>query len=163
MADELRKIVIEIKTTDEETQEQKLAVKPTDSSGKVKRTEKKSLESILLNQAYNQAKSLVSQSINSSLNRYYNMKEDYMRENAVNTFKTIVGKTSSFATTVAGGFALGNVAGAVISGTGWVVNEAINIDNTWKDTYAEINATNYNKTFTKQRLGLVDSGRGTEN
>lgn len=161
MADELRKIVIEIKHTKEEQQE--IIPEPVDNEGKVQRTEKKSLESILLNQAYNQAKSLVSQSINTSLNKYYNMKEDYMLENNINAVRNVIGKTTSLATTIAGGFAIGNVAGAVIAGAGWAISEGISYKNRWDGIYAEINATNYNKTFTKQRLGLVDSGRGTEN
>lgn len=161
MAEDTRKIVVEIISTQGEGET--TPPKPTDNDGKVKRNEKEQLKSVLLNQAYNQAKKLVVQSVNSTLSRYYNMKEDYMLENNVNAIKTIIGKTSSFATTVAGGAMIGGVAGGVIAGVGWLGSEAINVSNMWKDTYAQINATNYNKTFTKSRLGLIDGGRGTEN
>lgn len=162
MAEDTRKIVIEIVTSSEEEKENKTP-KPTDNEGKVKRKETKALENILLNQAYNQAKSLVSQSVNSSLNRYYNMKEDYMLENNVNAIKQVYNKTKSLATTIVSGTMVGGAVGSAIAGIGWVVSEGINISNRLKDTYAEINATNYNKTFTKTRLGLVDGGKGTEN
>ena len=158
---ETRKVTIEIVTT--ESKPNPIKPKPTEEDGEIKRTEFDNLKSVLINQAYNQAKSLVSQAVNSSLNRYYNMKEDYMLENNINSIRTAINKTSSFATTIVGGAMVGGAVGGVIAGVGWLGSEAISYSNRWKDTYAQINATNYNKTFTKDRLGLTDGGKGTEN
>lgn len=158
---ETRKVTIEIVTT--ESKPNPVKPKPTEEDGEIKRTEFDKLNSVLINQAYKQAKKIVGQSVNSTLSRYYNMKENYMLENNVNAIKTIIDKTSSFATTVAGGTMIGGPVGGVIAGVGWLGSEAISYSNRWKDTYAQINATNYNKTFTKDRLGLTDGGRGTEN
>ena len=155
--EDTRKIVIEIVADIDDDE------KPTDKEGIVKRPETKPLEHVLLNQAFNQAKNLLSQSINTSLARYYNMKEDYMYENNINIAKQVIGKTSSFFTTVGGGVALGGLAGGLIAGAGWLGSEMINLNNRWNSVYAEINATNYNKAFTKERMGLVDGGKGTEN
>ena len=161
---ETRKVTIEI-ITSEESKKNKNDTKPKakDKEGKINRSEFDKLASVLINQAYNQAKSLVTQSVNSSLSRYYNMKEDYMLENNVNAIKQVYSKTSSLATTIVGGTMVGGVVGGAIAGVGWAVSEGINISNKWKDVYAEINATSYNKTFTKTRLGLVDGSKGTEN
>lgn len=161
---ETRKVTIEI-ITSEESKKSKNDTKPKakDKEGKINRSEFDKLESVLINQAYNQAKSLVKQSVNSTLSRYYNMKEDYMLENNVSAIRNVINKTSSFATTISGGAMVGGIAGGIIAGAGWLISEGINVSNRWKDIYAEINATNYNKAFTKARLGLVDGGRGTEN
>lgn len=159
---ETRKVTIEIITSNGGTPNP-IKPEPTNENGKIERKEFDKLESVLINQAYNQAKSVVNQAVNSTLNIYYNMKEDYMLENNVNTIKTILGKTTSFATTIAGGFAVGNVGGAIISGAGWVISEGISQGTRMRDLYSQINSSNYDKAFTRQRVGLTDNGRGTEN
>lgn len=161
MAEELRKVVIEVITTGDG--DGITPPTPTENNGAVKRTEKKSLENILLNQAYSQAKNLVNQAVNSTLSRYYNMKEDYMFENNVNQVKTILSKTTSFATTVAGGFMVGNIPGAIIAGVGWIGSEGLSAINKMSDVYARINSSNYDKAFSRTRVGLTDNGKGTEN
>lgn len=158
---ETRKVTIEIITSEESKKGTKPKAK--DKEGKIKRSEFDKLESVLINQAFNQAKSVVTQAVNSSLNRYYNMKEDYMLENQINQARNVINKTKSLATTIAGGVSVGGAVGGAIVGVGWAVSESITLNNRWKDIYAEINATNYNQTFTKSRLGLVDGGKGTEN
>ena len=159
---ETRKVTIEIISSNGGTPNP-IKPEPTNENGKIERKEFDKLESILINQAYNQAKSVVKQAVNSTLNIYYNMKEDYMLENNVNQIKTILGKTTSFATTIAGGFAVGNVGGAIISGAGWVISEGISQGTRMRDLYSQINSSNYDKAFTRQRVGLTDNGRGTEN
>lgn len=159
---ETRKVTIEIITT-ENGIPNPIKPEPKDEEGKIKRGEFDKLESVLINQAYNQAKSVVKQAVNTTLNMYYNMKEDYMFENNVNQIKTIVGKVSSLAISVYGGFKVGNVGGALISGAGWLINEGISQGTRIRDLYSQINSSNYDKAFTRQRVGLTDNGRGTEN
>ena len=159
---ETRKVTIEIITSNGGTPNP-IKPEPTNENGEIERKEFDKLESVLINQASNQAKSVVKQAVNSTLNIYYNMKEDYMLENNVNQIKTILGKTTSFATTITGGFAVGNVGGAVIASAGWLISEGISQGTKIRDLYSQINSSNYDKAFTRQRVGLIDNGRGTEN
>ena len=169
MASDNRKIIIEIRdsntTQNSSAKNNNEYKKNKKNSLKLAKEEikKEELKNILVNQAYNQAKALIKQSVQSSLNRYYNMKENYMLENDIQQFQNIANKTGNFITTVAAGASIGGPVGATIAAGSWVINETIGTANKWADVYAQINADNYNKTFTKKRIGLVDNGRGTEN
>lgn len=159
-----RKIVIEIRNLDSiKGNSLSYQVNKSKTEEEKMKKQKEKAKVILANQAFEQTKSLIKQAVNTSLNKYYHMKEDYMLENDVNAINMVIGKATSFVTTVAGGFVAGGPVGAVIAGAGAIISEGISVKNRWDGIYAEINATNYNKTFTKTRMGLVDGGKGTEN
>lgn len=162
MAD-VRMIQIQISTTvSSDSQGASQDTKPVDNNGNIKRNEKV-LNSVLLNQAFNQAKNLTANAINSTLNRYLRLKEDYMAENTVNNIKTGVSKISSLALTTLAGAKLGGPIGAIISASGWTINEGINVANTLDATYRQIASSNYSTSFARTRAGLIDGGKGTEN
>lgn len=118
---------------------------------------------ILAKQAYDQVKSVLGNAINSSLNRYYSLSENYMLETDIANLKTGISKASSFGTTVVSGAMVGGPWGAAIAAAGWVVNESISYNNSLSNYYSQINTNNYNTNFSRTRASLYDNGRGTEN
>lgn len=118
---------------------------------------------ILMKQAYDQVKGVIGNAINSSLNRYYALSENYMLETDITNIKTGISKATSFGTTVVSGAMVGGPWGAAIAAAGWVANEAISYNNNLSSYYTQINTNNYNTQFSRTRASLVDNGRGTEN
>jgi len=117
------------------------------------------------------AKQLIENTIEVSLNRYYNMSEDYISQNDYRNVMTAIGKTTSLASTVIGGVTsglafggpVGGAIGGIVAGAGWGLNEAINMKATRSQYYSQINASNINMAYMQQRAGLYMNGKGTEN
>ena len=65
----------------------------------------------------------------SSTNRYFYMKEDYLGEAMYHNVKNNVNKVIGAVTTIATGAKIGNVPGAVIAAVGVAANEGISIFN----------------------------------
>ena len=175
MAMEARKITIEILNTTKVEADGEKKKEKTASEEKfdgdlskllhpIKSAEKAMFgKHILLKQAYDQAKSVVGNAINSSLNRYYSLSENYMLETDIANIKTGISKAASFGTTVVSGAMVGGPWGAAIAAVGWVANEAISYNNSLSNYYSQINTNNYNTQFSRTRASLYDNGRGTEN
>ena len=174
MAMEARKITIEILNTtnaepDGEKKEKSASEEKFDGDlskllHPIKSAEKAMFgKHILAKQAYDQVKSVLGNAINSSLNRYYSLSENYMLETDIANLKTGISKATSFGTTVVSGAMVGGPWGAVIAAAGWVGNEAISYNNSLSNYYSQINTNNYNTNFSRTRASLYDNGRGTEN
>ena len=121
------------------------------------------LKSVVVHQAVDVAKNLIVQSLNGTANRYFSMKEDYISENIYNATMSTLGKTVKIGTAIVGGYAIGNVAGAIIGGVGAIVSEGVSLYNKYSNYYSTLNASNMNVDFARTRAGLIDNGRGTEN
>lgn len=180
MAD-ARKITIEIigKTSDTGNNQ---AEKTTDPNGQLKKDltalmhpiktlESQTLgKSVLINQAYQQAKKAVVSAVDMSLNRYYSMKEDYLSQTNYSNIMTSINKVSSAGTAIIGGAIAGAelgpygaVAGALIGSVGWGITEAISYQQRMSNAYQSLNTNNYSTNFGQVRAGLVNGGKGTEN
>ena len=120
-------------------------------------------KSVLVNQAYSRAKSLVLDNGDWAINRYFNLREDYLNENTYLALKTTVTKVASAASTIATGYAVGGVAGAVIAGVAWTGNEAFTQVKRYNTYFTAVNESNISLEFGRTRAGLVNNGRGTEN
>lgn len=130
----------------------------------VKATEKALFgKHVLVNQAYNQAKKILVQTVDTSLNRYFNLSEDYLGENSYKYAKSVITKATSIGTSVGTGIMLGGVAGGAVAATGWLAGEIIAYNNKLSSYYSSLNATNYNTKFSNIRSSLYNNGRGTEN
>lgn len=175
MAMEARKITIEILNTTKVEADGEKKKEKTASEEKfdgdlskllhpIKSAEKAMFgKHILLKQAYDQAKSVVGNAIQSSLNRYYALSENYMLETDITNLKTGISKATSFGTTIISGAMVGGPWGAAIAAVGWVGNEVISYNNNLSNYYSQINTNNYNTQFSRTRASLYDNGRGTEN
>jgi hypothetical protein len=116
------------------------------------------------------AKNLVSQSLNVTANRYFNMSENYLLENELDNVKSVVRNASSFAQSIVTGVKLGStlgVGGAVVGGALGAASSLISSGITYQSKlsgyYSALNSTNANTDWNARRLGLNDGGRGTEN
>ena len=177
---EVRKIVVEINDKTLQAEKQTTIINNETNNTEVnlsalihpiKATEKHLLgKSVLLNQAYNVAKSGVKQSIDLSLNRYFNMKENYIGQTDYNNFMRGINVVSSVGTSIIGGAMLGSklgiggaIAGATIGGIGAGINLAISYQGRLSNYYSSLNASNISLQYGRERAGLVDGSKGTEN
>lgn len=127
-------------------------------------------KSVLLNQAYQEGKKLVIQAVQTSVNQYFSLSENYFAETSWNNAMTTISKATSFGSSVVGGAIAGSVggvygaiAGGVVAGVSWGVSELISGRNRMSSYYANLNATRINTEFMQRRAGLYDNNRGTEN
>ena len=171
MAAETRKITIEILTGNQTTtsEPKKTTEKEKDEFlnkllHPVKTLEKATLgKNVFINQVYSQSKQLISQTLSSSINRYFDLSEDYILENSYRNTMTTIGKAKSVATTVISGAIVGGPVGGVVAALGWSGSEFLQNQASLSSYYQSINATNMQTNFSRTRAGLVDNGRGTEN
>ena len=167
---ENRKITIEIVETQKETKQKSetaneegdyLSLRDLWNPGKA--IEKMTLgKSVFINQAYSQAKNIVSSALTTGLNQYFKLNEDYIAQNSYNNLMTSVSKTKSLVSTALAGAQFGP-GGLVAAGVGWAITEVISYRAKLSNYYSSLNSTNYNTEFSRTRAGLVDNGRGTEN
>lgn len=128
-------------------------------------------KNIILNQAYQNAKQNVKQMIDFSLNRYFNMKEDYLSQNTFNHVKTAISKVGSFfEATGAGalsGASVGGVPGAIAgAAVGAITNigsQVIGYEQRMSGYYSALNATNFQTNFRASKMNLIDDNRNTLN
>lgn len=166
---EARKIIIEIMDSDGKTKEGNKKNDTDKALEKmlhpIKTLEKSTLgKNVLVNQAYQQIKASTSQTINLTLNRYFNMKEDYLNETTFNNVKNTFSRiTNLAASTIAGAMYGGGIPGAVIGFVGGVISDTVQYQSRLSGYYSQLNATNYQTGFNRIRAGLTDGGRGTEN
>ncbi len=129
------------------------------------------LKSFILNQSYNTAKQIVISTVESSVNRYLTLTEDYMAQNTYNKVKTDISKLASAGSAIIGGATSGAivgglpgaVAGAVIGTIGFASSEYISMQSRMSSYYRSLNASNIQADYSQRRLGLTDNSRGTEN
>lgn len=150
---ETRKIVIEIAQGQQ-------AEKPKVFQDETK--EKNTLplaSSVVVNQAYKQVKGLVKNYATYSINKHFMLTENYIMQQKLDNALQIINRGVSFGTTLAGGFMLGGMAGAVVGTVGWVANEALAIHKRVEGQQRSLNQTNSQLLFSQTRAGLVDGGR----
>lgn len=126
---------------------------------------------VLVNQAFELAKSAITSAVSLSVSRYFTMKEDYMAETSLNNTMSALSKVASFGTSVAGGAVVGAQAGgaigagigAAIAAVGWGITEGINAVGAYNNQMKSLQTSVYQSGFMQARYGLVNGGRGTEN
>lgn len=162
MAVDTKKITIEIigggsgsEENNEDTVDKELNPKKT--------KKKKTGAEIWLNMVAQRALSIFTSTVESSANRYFYMKEDYLGEQIYRNVKNNIGKVSGSIATIAAGAKIGGAPGAVIATVGVVANESLSMFNKYATLENQMNTLNYGMEFSKTRAGLVDNGRGTEN
>lgn len=117
------------------------------------------------------AKQLLENTIQLTLNRYYNMSENYISQNEYRNIMTGVSKVASLGGTIVSGATsgffiggpVGGVVGGLVAGLGWGANEYVNAQATKSQYYSQINASNINVAYMRERAGLYMNGKGTEN
>lgn len=125
--------------------------------------------SVLINQAYQNAKSAISSEIEYSANRYFQMREDYIGETTYSNAKVAVSKATSLVSSVLSGAMMGSAVpggaaiGAVIAAGGWVATNIIEISQRQRTAMVRLASENASLAFARSRAGLTDGGRGTEN
>lgn len=122
---------------------------------------------VIAQQMAKQATSLVKETIDPTITRYLNLKEDYLAENDYAQIKSTISRTTGFLASVAGGAIvgakagpIGAVVGAAISGVSYSVRQVIQYQQKMSGFYQQLNATNMQTAFMAQRAGLVV---GTQN
>lgn len=161
MAVDTKKITIEI-IGPSETQDP-TNIDPTDDKTSDKSTKKTSKSQIWLNMVAQRAKQIIITTVETSANRYFYMKEDYLGEDLYRNIKANVNKSVGAVSAIAAGYKVGNVVGAGIAAAGVAINEGLSIFNKYATLENQMNTLNYGMEFSKTRAGLIDNGRGTEN
>jgi len=158
---DVRRIVIEIKGEKKEPKEKSTELNPED--------EKQSIGDLLKNAIFsNTARDVmngVKQVVLADLNRRYSLSEDYIGERTLNNVLTAVGKTKTLAQYVISGVILsgGNIGGGLVGLGLYGVSEFINNQANLSQYYRQINSNNYQTGYYKERAGLVNGSKGTEN
>lgn len=163
---ETRKIVIEIVSKEATTKSQKIIdkVQKTDTTETIETVKEGTLvSSLVVNQAFTQVKGLVKNAALYYMNKNFTLKENYLMQRNVDNALTSINKVVSFGTSVAGGFLLGNVAGAAVAAVGWAANEAFTSFKRQDQAMMGLNTTNIQTAFQQTRAGLSDGSRGTQN
>ena len=120
---------------------------------------------------YDNLKNLAIENVNTTLGRTFRLTEDYMNQSILNNVQAQIGKASSFAASVIAGAKIGSIVapgagtviGAVTGAAASIGSELISGGSTISQYYSDINAATYQSEFSRQRAGLVDEGRGTQN
>lgn len=182
MAD-TRKITIEILSGDSQTSEKKS--KKKDANDELSKTINKIFHPIqsieagtiakfaLANQIYQQVKANFWTAVDYTHNRYFSLSEDYMGQVNYNNTKNIYSRAKSYATSAATGFISGmtlsggnpvlGITGAILSTAGQAVGDVFSYQEKISNYYQSLNSTNAQTEFSRQRTGLYNEGRGTEN
>lgn len=163
---ETRKIVIEIVNKEATTKSQKIIdkVQKTDTSETIETVKEGTLvSSVVVNQAFTQVKGLVKNAAFYYINKNFTLKENYLMQRNVDNALTSINKVASFGVSVAGGFLLGNIAGAAVAAVGWAANEAFTAFKRQDQAMMGLNTTNIQTSFQQTRAGLTNGSRGTEN
>lgn len=118
----------------------------------------------------NQIFSAVNSYLDYSMNRYFTLTEDYISQNEYQIFSKsrdmLHSGLSSMVTGMMAGASLGPggmIMGAVTGLASFGVQESIKQKQRYSSYYQQLNATNFNTSFSEQRASLYDGGRGTEN
>ncbi len=112
---------------------------------------------------------MVSTMVTNSVNRYYQLSEDYIGQNQLGMIKQNIGMAKSMAGSVLSGATAGAtfggvpgmIAGAVISGAATGVNLYQNYQQKLFNYYNSMNAININTNFSARRAGLYTGGKDT--
>lgn len=114
--------------------------------------------------------SLGHQVVTLSVNRYFQLSEDYKGENYLNNVMGNINRVKSIGSSIVGGAMagstfgpLGIVVGAAVSGATTVIRQQIDFKNKVASFEQSLNATRVETAFRAQRAGLYDGGKGTEN
>ena len=179
MADE-RRIVIELRATNQSNNSVKsktdddeinLTKLLSEIQHPIQTAEKATIgKNIVVYRAWEQSKALIKNSAMYVAGKYFNLTENYEAEqNLQNTF-SLLENVISAGTSIIGGAIVGAkggvpgaIAGAIVGGVMWGANTALNAIKSWDSQHMQITAMNIESSFQKQRLGLVDNGRGTQN
>jgi hypothetical protein len=173
---EIRKIVIEIGTTQKNATASNNAHSSSSTGGKksvlsskLKPSlyyENKEAEQQLLSlktMAIQNSIQAVKQSVNLGMRRYFSLTEDYIAENTLSNISVAINKGVGLASNIIAGASAAGPAGAVVGMAAWGVTEFSNYQARMSGYYSSLNATNYNNSYERTRAGLVDNGRGTDN
>ena len=162
MAADTKKITIEIIGKGSDNDGENVDVVEQESDPK-KNKRKKTNAEIWLNMVAQRAKEIVLTTVDTSANRYFYMKEDYLGETLYQNIKNNANKVVGAVSTIAAGAKIGGGVGAVIATAGVAINEGISVFNKYATLENQMNTLNYGMEFSRTRAGLVDNGRGTEN
>lgn len=127
-------------------------------------------KNVIIMQAYNQAKQNLLANISFFHDRYFSLKEDYLSETTYQNAQTAIGKIGGFMSAVGSGAMMGAslgpvgaAVGAAIGGIGYGITEFTNRKKTMSQYYQQLNASSFETEFMRERAGLVNDSRGTEN
>lgn len=105
-----------------------------------------------------------------SITRNFSLKEDYISQQTYSNVKSVVNHVTSIGKSILAGAAIGSKAGPIGAAIGAaaaveyaIVTTAIGEFQRYDQAYIQLNESNYESTFQKTRLGLIDNGRGTLN
>lgn len=125
---------------------------------------------VITNAAYQNVKSAISHSWSVGVSRYFNMSENYLGQNDLNTFNSLTSSAISLYSSAHMGYKIGGLvgpAGKVVGaavGVGFgLLNQAISYQGKLSNYYSSLNAANMQTEWGAKRAGLWDNGRGTEN
>ncbi len=141
---------------------------PEEETGALQRS---SLASVMINQAYEYAKSIVVNEVSYEVNKYFDLTDDYETKRDLNIAIGVAKKVGGIAVSTAAGAKLGAsfgpvgaIIGGVIGFTGSTVGEAINIYQSYDKQSITMKQRNKQLEYTRVRSGYsLTSGSVGEN
>lgn len=127
-------------------------------------------KNIVVNQAYQYAKSAIKQMVMYEINKYYSLTENYKAQQDMSNALATIGKVSNFGSTVAAGAITGAAGGpvgaafgAIVAAVGYAANEGIQTYQRFEQQNRNLATMNVQSSFQLTRMGLIDGGRGSYN
>lgn len=109
------------------------------------------------------AKKLITNTVDTTVNRNLSLTENYIGQQTLSNVKTILGKAESLFTSVAFGASVGGPVGAAVAVASWGTSQYFDYLNKKSSYYQALNATNAQTEFSQTRAGLYNEGKGTLN
>ena len=159
---EVRKVVIEIVGKQDDSKKT-IGSKLNPQTPATDRANVDLVSSVVVNQAYQQIKGVVKNTGMYHINKHFTLKENYLMEQQFNNALTGINKAVGFGTALVGGFMIGGVAGTIVAGVGWGVNEAVGVYKRYDQANLQLQTTATQLAFARQRAGLTNENRGTMN
>lgn len=109
------------------------------------------------------AKQLANHAVNSGLDRYFSLTEDYASQNDFQVIKNTIMGAHSLVTSIGVATATMGPVGGIATAVVWAAEKVISTRSGYSEIARGLNANSYEMHFQSTRMSLVDNGRGTEN
>ena len=107
----------------------------------------------LLHEAYNYAKQEVVQIASYEVNKYFNLRDDYVGQRNLTIAKNVISKAVGMGTAIAGGFVLGGAAGGAIALIGTTASLGIEIAQNYDQENIKLRQMNAQLEYSRMRAG----------
>lgn len=111
------------------------------------------MAALLLHEAFKYAKQEVTQIASYEVNKYFNLRDDYIGQRNLTVAKNVISKAVGMGTAIAGGFVLGGVVGSAIALIGTTASLGIEIAQNYDQENIKLRQMNAQLEYSRLRAG----------